>query len=200
MQKPDRLWDWLAGLYERTAKRDSDLLEDVERLGKLLREQDTVLDLGCGSGVVACRIAPLVGEVRAIDTSRRMIQIARRKQLEGEVHFECQTVFDEALQQAAYDVILAFNILHLVPDPAKVLHRAAQLLKPQGRLVSVTPCMGEAGLVLRTCLPLLGKLLLSQLHFFKLSDVQDLVRDAGLKVLEAEDRGLRGLFLVAQKE
>ncbi len=54
-------------------------------------------------------------------------------------------------------------------------------------MVSVTPCLGEAGVVLRTLLPLISKVgILSYLRTFRISEVKDLMRDGGLQLLESE--------------
>ena len=54
-------------------------------------------------------------------------------------------------------------------------------------MVSVTPCLGEAGAVLRTLLPLISKVgILSYLRTFRTCEVRDLMRDGGFQILEAE--------------
>ncbi len=79
MERADRLWDWLARWYDRRAHEDEQLTRAVDPLAKVLDADDTVLDYACGSGVVACRIAADVKEVRGIDTSARMIELANER-------------------------------------------------------------------------------------------------------------------------
>ena len=55
-------------------------------------------------------------DVHGIDTSAKMIDLAKKKAREREVanvHFAQKTIFDEELGRESFDMILAFNILHL---------------------------------------------------------------------------------------
>ncbi len=116
--------------------------------------------------------------------------------------FAQKTLFDEGLGRETYDVILAFNIFHLVEDARKAVERAAKLLKPGGLMISSTPCLGETGLVLRTLLPLVSKVgILSYLRTFRIAEVRDLKRDGGFQILESEvlEGTIPSCFVVAQK-
>ena len=204
MERPDRLWDWLARRYDRRAHKDEELTWAVDRLAKVLDADDTVLDYACASGVVACRIAADVKEVRGIDTSARMIELASERASERDlanVHFARSTIFDEELGSETYDVVVAFNILHLVEDASAALRRISELLRPGGLLVSVTPA-GEAGRIQRALLSLVPRLgILSHLTLFRVSDLQGLLRDGGLVVLESEafEGSIPTWFAVARK-
>ena len=119
-----------------------------------------------------------------------MIQLAKERARECEVanvYFAQKTLFDEGLGRETYDVILAFNILHLLEDARKAVERASELLKPGGLMVSSTPCLGETGIVLRTLLPLVSKVgILSYLRTFRIAEMRDLNRDGGFQILEFE--------------
>ncbi len=99
-------------------------------------------------------------------------------------------------------MVLAFNILHLLEDAQKAVHRASELLEPGGLFVSVTPCLGEAGMVLRTILPLISKFkILSYLRTFRTAEVKDLMSDGELQTLESEvlEGTIPSYFVVARK-
>ncbi len=205
MKKSEWFWDWTARRYDKQAQKDETHTWAVERFAKYLKADDTVLDYACGTGVVTYKIAADVKEVHAIDTSARMIDLAKERAREREVanvHFARKTIFDEGLEKESYDVILAFNILHLLEDARKAVQRASELLKPGGLMVAVTPCLGEAGVILRTLLPLISKLgILSHLRTFRISEVKDLVRDGGFQILESEvlEGTIPSSFVVARK-
>ena len=198
-------WDWIARWYDKRAQVDEDLTRTVERLAKYLKVDHTVLDYACGTGVVAIKIAADVKEVQAIDASAGMIDLARVRARESEVlnvRFARKTIFDEELEKGSYDVLLAFNILHLLEDAREAVQRASELLKPGGLMVSETPCMGEAGVVLRTLLPLVGKVLgISYLRTFRIFEVSDLMRDEGFQILESQvpEGTFTTYFVVARK-
>ncbi len=190
MKKSDWFWDWRARQYDKQAQQDQAYARAVERFAKYLNADDAVLDYACGTGVVAYKIAADVKEVHGIDTSAGMIDLAKERARErgvANVHFARKTIFDEGLERESYDVILAFNILHLLEDARKAVQRASELLKPGGIMVSETPCLGEAGVVLRTLLPLISTVgILSYLRTLKISEVKDLMRDGGFQILESE--------------
>src|ERR1700723_2323216 len=89
------------------------------------------LDLGCGTGATAIRLARLGIHVTAVDCSAAMLDIARRAALEGGVAEKIVVKHGEASQLASlfparsFDVILCHNILEYVDDPAAVLRDAA---------------------------------------------------------------------------
>ena len=147
------------------------------------------MDYACGTGIVTYKIAADVKEIHAIDTSAKMIDLAKARARECEdanVHFARKTIFDEGLERESFDVILAFNILHLLEDARAAVRRVSELLKPGGLMVSVTPCLGEAGVLLKTLLPLISKVgILSYLRTFRISEVKDLMSDEGFRILES---------------
>ena len=205
LKKSDWFWDWRAREYDEQAQQDEAYARAVEHFAKYLKADDTVLDYACGTGVVTYKIAADVKEVHAIDTSARMIDLAKERAREREVanvHFARKTIFDERLGRESYDVILAFNILHLLEDAREAVQRASELLKPRGLMVSVTPCLGEAGVVLRTLLPLISKVgILSYLRTFRISEVKDLMRGGGFQILESEvlECTIPSCFVVARR-
>ncbi len=204
MKKSEWFWDWIARRYDKQAQKDEAHTRAVERFAKYLKADDTVLDYACGTGVVTYKIAADVKEVHAIDISARMIELAKQRAREREVanvHFARKTIFDEGLGTESYDVILAFNVLHLLEDARKAVQRASELLKPGGLMVSETPCLGEAGVVLRTLIPLVSKVFLSHLRTLRVSEVKDLMRDGGCQILESEvlEGSIPSCFLVARK-
>ena len=188
MKKSDWFWDWIARRYDKQAQEDEAHDRAVERFAKYIKADGTVLDYACGTGVVSYKIAADVKEVHAIDSSAEMVDVAKERAREREVanvHFARKTIFDETLGRESYDVILAFNILHLLEDVREAVQRASELLKPGGLVVSLTPCLGEAGGVLRALLPLISKVgILSYLRTFRISEVKDLMGDGGFQILE----------------
>ena len=197
-------WDVIAKRYDKQTHKDENYARAVDRFALYLRADHTVLDYACGTGVISFRIAGLVKQVHAIDTSARMIQLANQRARECRVcnvRFEQKSLLDERLGAGTYDVLLAFNILHLLDDARVAVDRAARLLKPGGLLVSSTPCLGEAGILLRALLPLVSKVILSHLRVFRMDQVRDLIRDGGFQILESKVRedSIPLYFAVARK-
>ncbi len=111
---------------------------DLLALLALLDDEMVVGDLGCGTGAVADILAPFVGRVLAVDHSREMLAVARRR-LDGRTNVELREGDLEALpiDDGALDVALLVLTLHHLPDPAAVFAEAARVLKRTGRLIVI---------------------------------------------------------------
>ncbi len=111
---------------------------DLLALLALLDDEMVVGDLGCGTGAVADVLAPFVGRVIAVDHSREMLAVARRR-LDGRLNVELREGDLEALpiDDASLDVALLVLTLHHLPDPLAVFIEAARVLRPRGRLVVI---------------------------------------------------------------
>lgn len=142
-----RFWDRAARRYARSQISDQAGYErTLERTRALLGQGDRVLELGCGTGSTALRLAPVVKSYLATDISPKMIGIAQAKAAESAVAgLTFQTATAESLTPApgSFDAVLGFNYLHLVRDPQGTLRRIHSLLAPGGLFISKTPCLGE---------------------------------------------------------
>lgn len=184
-------------------------LKIIERTKKYLDASAVVLDYGCATGSIALEIAGMAKEVRGIDISANMIELARTKADERGVKniaFTKATVFDESLKEGTFDVILSLSILHLVENPARVIGRVNQLLKPGGIFISATPCLGEKtflSMLMNIPIFVLSKLgLIPSITFFSASSLVETITSAGFQIVEQEDllaRPLRECFIVARK-
>lgn len=119
----------------------------IERLHLRMAEQaeagERVLDIGCGTGSLACRCAEKGAQVTGIDISPQMLDVAREKVeaagLADQVELrEMSAVdLDEAFPEGSFDVVvssLAFS--ELSEDEQRfVLRECHRLLRDGGRLV-----------------------------------------------------------------
>jgi ubiquinone/menaquinone biosynthesis C-methylase UbiE len=110
-----------------------------------IRKGMTVLDLGCGPGVFTTEIAKLVGEsgrVIAADLQDGMLEIvkAKLKGTESEQRVQlhkCDTNFIGLSEKT--DFILAFWMVHEVPDHMRLFGELKTILKPGGQLYIIEP-------------------------------------------------------------
>jgi ubiquinone/menaquinone biosynthesis C-methylase UbiE len=108
----------------------------LQALPALLDERWTVGDLGCGTGQVACALAPFVARVIAVDRSGEMLESARRRARDlPSVEIKRGELEALPIADAELDAATLLLVLHHLPDPAAALSEAHRVLKPGGRLV-----------------------------------------------------------------
>jgi S-adenosylmethionine-dependent methyltransferase len=116
-----------------------------------------VLDLGCGTGAIAVRLARLGIHVTLLDSSPAMLDIAKRAAREAGVTDKIVLQHGDATQLAnlfharSFDVILCHNVLEYCDDPAAVLRGAARALRDSSAILSVL-VRNQAGEVLKAAL------------------------------------------------
>lgn len=145
-----------AGYAKKPIADENAYAQTLERVRAHLSISDVVLEVGCGTGTTALRLSPFAHYILATDVSREMIRIARQKaeaQKVTHIEFREGTLDDPSLPLASFDTVMAFNVLHLVPDVSSALERIHELLKPGGWFVSKTPCIGTS--LARHVIPLL---------------------------------------------
>lgn len=145
-------WDRHAPKYAKKPIADVTAYEEKLRCVRaLLRPTDRVLEIGCGTGGTAIKIAPFVAHVTATDLSAEMIRICRTRS-GGDAAGRPEFFQAEAAQDIPgqpFDVICAFSVLHLVDDIPTVLDAAFRQVKPGGHFVSKTVCLKDAPLWMR---------------------------------------------------
>ena len=115
------------------------------------------LDLGCGTGAIAVRLARLGLHVTLLDSSVPMLDFAKRAALEAGVTERIALKHGDAAQFAnlfhaeSFDVILCHNILEYVDDPCAVLRSAARALRDPSSIISVL-VRNQAGEVLKAAI------------------------------------------------
>lgn len=208
LSKDVRFWNSAARKYAATPVSDIMGYErTLERTLDSLSNDASVFEFGCGTGTTALRLAPFVTSIVASDISSEMIEIAREKALKtgiANVNFVVGTPDDSDLPDEAFDAVLGFSVLHLVPDLNATLRSAHRLLKPGGTFISKTPCLREMNGLLRFVVPamqLVGKA--PSVLFLSSQELEDKIEAAGFTIVERARHGSGRkdgrAFLVAQK-
>jgi 2-polyprenyl-6-hydroxyphenyl methylase/3-demethylubiquinone-9 3-methyltransferase len=97
--------------------------------------EKSVIDVGCGGGILTESIAKLGGHVTGIDMSQGAINVANLHQMESGVQVEYLLTTAEKMAEnrpGNYDVVTCMEMLEHVPDPAAVVKACATLAKPNG--------------------------------------------------------------------
>jgi 2-polyprenyl-6-hydroxyphenyl methylase/3-demethylubiquinone-9 3-methyltransferase len=97
----------------------------------------TVLDIGCGGGILAESMARKGATVTGIDLSEKALKVADLHSLESgvQVRYELISAEDMAAREPGrYDIVTCMEMLEHVPDPAAIVHACAALVKPGGHV------------------------------------------------------------------
>jgi S-adenosylmethionine-dependent methyltransferase len=168
------------------------------------------LDLGCGTGATAVRLARLGIDMTLLDSSSAMLDIAKREAHEAGVDRKIAVIQGDAAQvenlfpAGSFDVVLCHNILEYVDDPDPVVHAAAKVLHSSsagilsilvrnwaGEVFKAGVKAGDLGAAERNLTTMWGQesLFCGRVRLFTLDSLQVMTKGASLAV--AAERGVR---------
>lgn len=176
---PDAYADW----RRSTLGRITDALEEhllLDRIGPVRGLR--ILDVGCGDGVLATRLARSGARVTGIDASADIFAAARRRAKAAGVEIDLVEGDAGGLPYPAghFDRVVSVATLCFVDDPRPTIREMVRVLKPGGRLI-----LGELGrwnlwAAQRRLKGWLGSKLWSAAHFRSRGDLLALAIGAGL--------------------
>jgi ubiquinone/menaquinone biosynthesis C-methylase UbiE len=205
-----QFWDRTSRKYAKAAIADQAGYErTLDRTRALLGPDKRALELGCGTGTTALRLAGKTRNYLATDISAAMIAIAEQKHVADPVPtlaFRATTAEALAHEAAQFDVVLGFNYLHLVRDVPGTLRGIHAVLAPGGLFISKTPCLGNMNplirLVLLPAMRAIGKA--PYVSVFAAADLDREIRAAGFDIVATEDHSTKGTearpYIVARKK
>jgi predicted TPR repeat methyltransferase len=198
--KDARFWDKTARKYAASAIADEAGFErTLARTRALMPPGARVLELGCGTGTAALRLADAAESYLATDLSTGMIAIAEEKLaapdhhgLQGRLRFRQATADALAREGERYDVVLGFNVLHLAGDLPTVLGHVRALLAPGGLFISKTPCIGDMNPLIRLAVPVMQWVgLAPSVTTFSAVGLEQAIRAAGFDIVANERHGTK---------
>ncbi|NTF40478.1 bifunctional 2-polyprenyl-6-hydroxyphenol methylase/3-demethylubiquinol 3-O-methyltransferase UbiG [Rhizobium rhizogenes] len=204
-----RFWDRASRSYAKGAIADQAGYErTLESTRALLNSGDRILELGCGTGTTALRLAGDVQDYLATDISPAMIAIARERRIANPmVNLRFRTTTAEAVTPGPmpFNAVLGFNYLHLVRDLPGTLRHIHGLLAVDGLFVSKTPCVGEMNPLIRLALlpamRVIGKA--PYAGVFRASELSRQISAAGFDIIATENHATKGNdnrpYIVARK-
>ncbi|MBE0367946.1 bifunctional 2-polyprenyl-6-hydroxyphenol methylase/3-demethylubiquinol 3-O-methyltransferase UbiG [Pseudoalteromonas aurantia] len=95
--------------------------------------EKTVLDVGCGGGILTESMAKLGANATGIDMGQEPLNVAKLHSLEAGVKVNYQKIPAETFAQQnpeQFDVVTCMEMLEHVPDPASIIKAVAALAKP----------------------------------------------------------------------
>ncbi|MBI2300035.1 MAG: class I SAM-dependent methyltransferase [Armatimonadetes bacterium] len=137
-----RIYGRYAAIYDRTGQgrfsiaawhRAQTVLRDLEWQGR------DVLELACGTGVLAAHLSGQGLDVVALDLSPEMLLVARERAAQQHFPVVCGDARALPLADASFDLVTSFydsmNYLLTTEDLAAALHEVARVLRPGGLFV-----------------------------------------------------------------
>jgi len=105
----------------------------IDRIAALAGK--TVLDVGCGGGILSEAMAQRGAEVSGIDMGEAPLKVAKLHGLESGVNVNYKQITVEQLaaeQPESFDVVTCMEMMEHVPDPASIVDACSKLVKPGG--------------------------------------------------------------------
>ena len=141
-------WDKISGVY--------DLFENIynksvyqstgESVAKYIKNTDRVLECACGTGAISVFIAPVCKELIVSDYSVGMLKQAKKKLKNYDnIDYRRVDITDIEAEDNSFDVVVAGNVIHLLPDPQRAMNELTRVCKDGGRLVIPTYINGDEG-------------------------------------------------------
>lgn len=120
----------------------------------------SILDIGCGGGLISEPLARLGGLVTAIDPAEENIEVARFHAKEQGLKIDYRTARVEQIAQGGklFDVAVCLEVVEHVPDPAALIASCAETVRPGGLLImsTINRTMKAYGLAIVAAENLLG--------------------------------------------
>ncbi|MBN1533041.1 MAG: class I SAM-dependent methyltransferase [Spirochaetes bacterium] len=202
-----RFWNRMAARYDRQVSRKyaKTYGDTIELSRKHLDDDYSVLDFACGTGITTIGLAGCVKSIVAIDTSEKMVEVAKTKTAENgitNVEYSVADIFDSRFDNRRYDALLAYNVLYLINDIDRVLDRINRLLSPDGVFISTTDCLGEKFTIAALLMSFLSKLgIVPFMRKLKIAELEHFITRNGFRIVETRNlyRNPPNCFIAAKK-
>lgn len=185
--KDRHFWERHATQYDRSMSLFGEPLpRAIQRVADVAHGAGAALEVASGTGLFTEALAPVVGELLATDYSEAMVAQTRIRVAHlPNVRCQVRDLFTIGEADGRFDVVVAANVLHLLPDLSGGLGVMWRALKPNGLLVVPTYCHDQDRRS-RVVSALLSVVSFPGQRRFSLSSLQAAVQAAGFKIREAE--------------
>lgn len=153
-------WDRIAGLYDLAQSFNGKTYREMTAIVKRLVPRGAiVLDCAAGTGKLSVAAASKAREVICTDSSVKMLKKAREKAGAmgiRNIRFEERDIYNIKDSDESFDIVIAGNVLHLLPEPEKAVQELYRTVKKGGSLLLPTFVTGEKRLLSLRLYKLIG--------------------------------------------
>ena len=191
IEKEKKYWDKLGPGYDRFMKKYWKIYWSLllDKISRDIEAGDIVLEVACGTGLVALKIADQASRVIGIDISAPMIDEARKKMKEkslDNVEFFVEDAYSLPFENDVFDTVICNNALQNMKYPQKALAEIKRVLKPGGRFISAIAGVGEAPIFKMLFTIFKPFIKMPVFHKLKLDEMVDMIRDSGFSIVNKE--------------
>ena len=134
-------WDRVAPLYDFFENTFNRAVYDGTgvAVAQLVGLEDEVLECACGTGAISTFLAPICKRLVATDFSEGMLKQARKKLAKyRNATVERADITCLHYEDASFDIVIAGNVIHLLPDPGAVMRELERVVRAGGTIVVPT--------------------------------------------------------------
>jgi len=192
---------------------DVDNLDDFEfvfsphsphsKVLNLVKDNSTVLDVGCSKGYVGIELKKKNCKLFGIDRNPNACAIAR-KNYEEVIEADLEEFDLSLLSGKTFDYIIYLDILEHLSRPDLVLSKLKQILSPRGRIIICLPNVARVENRLQLLFgkfvyTYTGALYKEHLRFFTLQSAKDFIKSCGYKIEKIDVTGLGSMIKIFPK-
>jgi len=97
-----------------------------------LNDKSKVLDLGCGTGLVAQNLKDLKCNIVGVDLSSKMLEVSKEKNIYSSLHQEDVLGFLKNSQTNSYDMVSSADVFIYIGDLSEIFKEVSRILKNDG--------------------------------------------------------------------
>ena len=118
------------------------ILNRYQSLGSIsnILKRKSILDLGCGGGILSEELAHRGASIKAIDKSRKLINTAKKRAKEKRLNIDYECTDIESIYKSGlkFDIIICLEVVEHVDELQEFLVNAYKSLKKNGLIIFST--------------------------------------------------------------
>jgi len=148
IKKEMEYWDRLCPGYDEFIEKNWKVYPSlVEKICKDVEGKNRILEVACGTGLVALEAASVADGVHGIDISPGMVEEAKKKAERrniGNVEFSVEDAYALPFDESMFDAVICCNALHNMKHPWRALSEIRRVLNSGGMLLATIVGIGTS--------------------------------------------------------